>query len=367
MVLYLPSMETGGAERSLAALINGFSDSGLKIELLLNRAVGPELESIRTCIRVVDLKTDSTVRATLALAKYLATARPRVAMSALDLPNMQMILARFMSFYRGKVILLQRAALVSRADTYFKPLHSFVFRVGPRFTYPFADVVISNSFYAANQLHEQIQVKPERTAVIPNFVNVEQIKSAAKEPLPEGILSNRSLGFILAVGSLTPRKDFSSLINAFALIRRRSDLELVILGEGPERDRLNHLIRNLDLVNYVHMPGIDLNPHRWASRATLCVSSSTLEGFPNAIAEALAVGSWVVATDCPGDTSILLQDGALGTLVPPKRPDLLADAILAVLGRPSEFPPPISFQPASFEATVAAYLEVLGFQANASC
>jgi glycosyltransferase involved in cell wall biosynthesis len=136
---------------------------------------------------------------------------------------------------------------------------------------------------------------------------------------------------VLSVGSLTPLKDFPTLIRAFSIVKSTHDCRLVILGEGPDREKLESLIDDLDLRRDVLLPGFADNPFAWMRHARVFVSSSLTEGCPNALMEALACGTPVVSTDCIGGSSEVLEGGKWGRLVPIGRPDAMAAAILATL------------------------------------
>lgn len=121
--------------------------------------------------------------------------------------------------------------------------------------------------------------------------------------------------YILAVGRLSHEKGFDSLLRAFAVLRAAEPgLKLVILGEGRDRAKLEALRAELKLDDSVLLPG-----HRpstsWLNRAVMFVLSSRYEGFPNALAEAMAAGLPVVATRCCGPEE-MIQDGQDGFLVP---------------------------------------------------
>ena len=113
---------------------------------------------------------------------------------------------------------------------------------------------------------------------------------------------------------------------------------MVILGEGRERRELERLVSRLGLEGRVILPGHMQNPYPIVGAARLFVSSSNLEGFPNALIEAMALGCPVVATDCDtGPMEILMGKmqarctevtlAEYGILVPVNSADLLADAI----------------------------------------
>ena len=106
---------------------------------------------------------------------------------------------------------------------------------------------------------------------------------------------------------------------------------LVILGEGAERPKLDHLARELGVAADVDLPGFEPNPYKFMARADVFAVSSRVEGMPNTIIEALACGCPVVSTDCPSGPAEILQNGRHGRLVPMGDDAALAAAISATL------------------------------------
>jgi glycosyltransferase involved in cell wall biosynthesis len=105
----------------------------------------------------------------------------------------------------------------------------------------------------------------------------------------------------------------------------------VILGEGPDRATLELLIRQLQLEEYVYLPGFVRNPFSWMRHAGVLVSSSLTEGCPNALMQALACGTPVIGTDCVGGSAEILEGGKWGQLVPVGDADAIAEAVLVVM------------------------------------
>jgi len=138
----------------------------------------------------------------------------------------------------------------------------------------------------------------------------------------------------MAAGRMAPVKDFAALIRAFAVLRKQRHARLLILGEGELRDDLERLASDLGVAEDVGMPGFDPNPYALMSRAAVFVQSSQWEGLPSVLVEAMACGTPVVATDCPGGTREILDDGRLGILVPTGDDHAMADAILRTLDQP---------------------------------
>lgn len=158
------------------------------------------------------------------------------------------------------------------------------------------------------------------------------LKPIEVEPvLRERLWGSPSDHCILSVGTLKAQKDHKTLIEAFALLPKRLNAKLAILGEGSLRPELEMLVRRLGLEGRVLMPGFVLDPYPWYQTADLFVLSSRWEGFGNVIVEALECGVPVVSTDCPSGPAEILQNGRFGSLVPVQDKVAMADAITRAL------------------------------------
>ena len=120
---------------------------------------------------------------------------------------------------------------------------------------------------------------------------------------------------VLSAARLAVQKDLGTMLRAFARVRARRAVRLVILGEGGERARLEDLARRLGVAEDVAMPGHVANPLAYMARAAVFALSSIYEGFGNVLVEALACGRPIVSTDCPGGPREVLDDGRYGRLV----------------------------------------------------
>lgn len=130
----------------------------------------------------------------------------------------------------------------------------------------------------------------------------------------------------IAIGRLSPQKNFALLLEAFARIATPDD-RLTILGEGPDRQMLAERAASLGIADRVVMPGHVADPDRWLRDADILVMSSDYEGVPAVIVEAVAAGLAVVATDCSVSMAALLGKGRFGALVPVGDATALATAM----------------------------------------
>lgn len=171
------------------------------------------------------------------------------------------------------------------------------------------------------------------------------LNKAALEPLESHVIYNpfsqdellqKSIGetvieyddYFISVGTIEKRKDHETLLRAYA----KSGLKtaLVILGKGkkPEEEHLNQLIKELNLENRVHFIGYKLNPYPYIKKAKCLVLSSTMEGLPTVLIEALILKTPVISTDCPSGPKEILTGELSDFLVPMKNEDSLADSLI---------------------------------------
>jgi succinoglycan biosynthesis protein ExoA len=134
-----------------------------------------------------------------------------------------------------------------------------------------------------------------------------------------------------AVGRLSVEKGQRYLVEAApGLVREFRDLKIVLLGEGRERENLESQVKRLGLENIVVLPGFHTNVARWMQAFDVLANCSLTEGIPNAILEALAVGTPVVAT-AVGGVPELIKDRETGLLVATGSSEALGGALAQVL------------------------------------
>lgn len=203
-----------------------------------------------------------------------------------------------------------------------------------RALWPFADAVVTNSSAVAADLKRIAPRISARVRVIRNPVVWPDLFPRAAEPVDHPWMCDGRVPVVLAAGGLRPVKDHTTLLKAFALVAGERTVRLVIIGDGSERDRLYELARKLGIASSVDLPGFQRNPFAWMARAHVFVMSSIFEGAPNALIQAMACGTTVVSTDCPGGTREILGDGAWGALTPVGNHRALAAAISEALNNP---------------------------------
>jgi len=358
IALLTSHMEGGGAQRAVAKLAAGIAARGHSVDLVLAHARGPFLAEIPPEVRVVDLHASRLAYATLPLARYLRQVRPSVLFSALDYVNVVAVLARAMSFAGTRLVVSERnhlstavAHTVNRSTRWMPSL--------VRFTYPHADAVVAVSRGVAEDLVATCGLRPSLVHVLNNPVVTPQLLRMRTEPVEHPWLHDKTVPVVLAVARLVPQKDYPTLLDAFAEVRRHRAARLVILGEGPERPRLEEQVRRLGIAEDVSMPGFCTNPYPAMAATDAFVLSSRFEGSPGALVEAMSSGVPVVATDCPSGPRELLADGRHGRLVPVGDAPAMATALLDALEGRVPAPPQESWVGYEQARVVDDYLELL--------
>jgi glycosyltransferase involved in cell wall biosynthesis len=230
-----------------------------------------------------------------------------------------------------------------------------------RLIYRWADRVIAVSQGVAEDTLRITGLPPERVTVVHNPVITPALYEQSRAPCGHPWIEEPDRPVVLAAGRLTRQKDFATLIRAFARVRDRRSCRLIVLGEGGLRGELERLAERLGVTPDLDMPGFTPNPYAFMRRAHLFVLSSAWEGSPNVLTEALALGTPVVATDCPSGPREILDGGRIAPLVPVGDHQALAAAMGTVLGAP---PAREGLRAAAADYTAAAsarrYLEALG-------
>lgn len=137
-----------------------------------------------------------------------------------------------------------------------------------------------------------------------------------------------------SVGRLVDAKDYPTLIRAVAILAGRgADIQLEIVGDGPERSRIEEVIARQGIASRVKLAGLRTDVAEWLARWAVFASSSTREGQPVALLEAMASGLPSVVT-AVGGVPDTLADGVEGIVVPPMNPEALADGLQRLLDEP---------------------------------
>lgn len=323
----IPRLDAGGPDRVMHEILHGLPRGRFRIALAVGEAGGRYFD--RLPADVAPHVIGGGRYPALRLARLIDRLRPAVLFTTLRM-NMTAGLALMLARHRPAHVLRQANAIAE--DFAMLKRGSLVkHRIAEQATWRMlerAAAIVAQSPAMAQAIRERLPAGV-RIETIGNPVDPAAI--AAQAAAQHGA---RPAGdpAIVSVGRLAAQKGYDLLIAALPAIRAvHGGAQLTILGEGPDRAALAAQAASLNLTDVVHLSGQSDAALATVAQADLFVSSSRYEGFSNAMAEALALGTPVVATPCAGATRDLILNGRTGWLTDAIDPAAIADAVLAAL------------------------------------
>lgn len=331
LVIFIASLECGGAERTAANLANYWNEKGWSISLV---TIGPICSDFykldarinRISLRIRPGKSSKlaelwlNIKIVIALRRVLKKILPDIALSMMISSNVHLAIATI-----GTKIL-------SVGSEHFHPPNcpsGPIWEVLRRYSYFILGAVTTLTHDTAKWLEANTYVRHVSVICNPNIWPL-PLQSPI---LPISSICSLERKVLLAVGRLSSEKGFDLLISAFDVIcHDYPDWDLVILGEGSLRSVLNHQIQDSCLDGRVFLPGNAGNIGEWYERADLYVMSSRFEGFGNVLVEALSYGLPVVSFDCDTGPRNIIRHGIDGLLVEHNDFNALALAIARLMG-----------------------------------
>jgi glycosyltransferase involved in cell wall biosynthesis len=318
------TLAVGGTERTLIDLVNGLDRDRFAPTVLTIAEPGPLADEVDDAVPVRSLGAANKVdpRPALRLARALRRERPAILQSFLYFDN---ILARLV----GQVSPGTTVVTGVREVPESLPRHRDLV---DRATLGLSDHIVSNSEAGAEWIIER-GVDSDRVSVIRNGRDVDAYDVSE----PEGLRTELGLGdgpIVGTVGRLVERKGHHDLLEAWsAVLDAHPDAELLLVGDGPERDALRTHAERRGVADSVHLLGRRDDVPELLALFDLFVFPSHYEGLPGALLEAMCAGLPIVTTPVDGCAE-LVMDGEHGVHVPPRAPAPLGEAIADLLADP---------------------------------
>ena len=328
----LHALTGGGAEKVVTRILRHLDRERFHPLLILIEKKGYLIEEIPIDVPVLDCGRydgGGPWKWMWKLKGFIREQRPDVLLSFLWFSNVIAVLARYLSGTDTRLILSERSTVIGSREGLFQET---LRRIAIRFLYRSAEKIVVNADGIHSQFTGYFRFPAERVRTIHNPLDMETIlvQSAAElDRIPAGTGS----AIIVAMGRFSREKGFDLLIRAIARIR--APAKLLLLGEGREEKKLRRLVEELGVSDRVEFLGFRKNPYPVLRGATLFVLPSRYEGFPNGLAEAMALGVPCVATRCKTGPEEIIADGENGLLVPVEDPDAMAGAIDRLIGDPA--------------------------------
>lgn len=335
LLIHLPSLDGGGAERVVEQLAPAFIARGYHPTFVINYINVPIV--VPPSVEIICLGRISTKAALRPLIRVVGGLRPDVVWSGLPHTNIAMALA--LKIARHRAIFVPTYHSVFSREGSSSPLVKAGMAIATRLAMRGARRIVAVSDGVADDLAAHTGVSRDRIVTIYNPVVTPRAAEMSKESPDHPWFGPGCPPVVLAVGRLRPLKDFATLLRAFAVLARERDVRLMILGEGPLRDELAQLAETLGIADRFAMVGFKQNPLSYIAAASVLVMSSQFEGFGNVLVEGLACGTPTMSTDCPYGPAEILENGRYGPLVPVGDAAAMAKSMGELLDAPPQREP----------------------------
>jgi glycosyltransferase involved in cell wall biosynthesis len=352
VLLLLPSLHGGGAERVAMLLMKHVDPSRFDVRMGLLHKSGPYVASLDEARLDVaqlgqrymdfDQGNEKIYKPASLLPAILLTPTNVVMMLRRFRPDVVLSFRKGMSIITlGAILLYGRSKLrwiAREGNNTIAVIHdelksTAARRVVQEFTgrvYGAADRLLTICHEMEDDLARELRLERSRLRTIHNAVDLEEIEQHAAEPPPADLLLDQP--YLVAVGRLERQKGIDVLLRAFAESAHRTTHRVVLVGRGSHEQQLRELADELNIADRVTFAGWHDNPWSLMRRASLFVLPSRWEGFGNVVIEALACGAPVVVSDCSYGPKEIIRNGVDGLVFPVDDVKETTRAIDRVLG-----------------------------------
>lgn len=314
IVFFIPEVVGGGAERVVCQLTSALAQAGCQVTLMLLQD-RKRAYTINSDVKVIVLPTarnpfKKIIVRICAIRNYLRKHSGAILVS---------FLFRTLIYAFPATLGLKNKWIVSERNNPRVTPENGIHRLIRNLAFLFADKCVFQTEDAKNYFTKTVRRKG---VIIPNPIPDIQPK---RVPNDKHIIINAC--------RLSKQKNLPLLLEAFKEITKtHPEYILELYGEGEERDSLQRMVNELQLSEYVRMPGFAFDISDKLRNAEIFVSSSDYEGISNSMLEAMSIGLPVVCTDCPiGGARMMISHEGNGMLVPVGDKDALVEAILKLI------------------------------------
>ena len=228
IAIFSPSLESGGAERVVVNLAQGFRRAQHEVHLVLANAHGELLPEISPQIKIINLNKNRISDCILPLARYIRSEKPDVFLSAQTHANIIASLSVLFSFHTTRLVLGEHTTVAIHLTPLYRNKGWLMLKLAKKL-YPWADVIVAVSKGAAQNIAQLLKISEDKLHTIYNPVQIAEVERKANDALAHPWFAPGEKPVLLAVGRLTAAKDYPTLLRAFSLVVEKKDVRLLIL------------------------------------------------------------------------------------------------------------------------------------------
>jgi len=304
IIIFMPSIEGGGVEKNLIIITNYLAKKFENVKLI-------------TYDKYFKKKFDKKVEFLTVKNKKIITKKYNKYLLCLiilikELIKQKSIVVSFQAnIYAILICKLLNNPIVVRSNS--SPSgwsNNFVKNLIFKFFLKKADKIIVNSIEFKKEIDKKFNVKSK---LIYNPLDILNILKKSKIKIKKNLFKNRCLKLI-NIARFTDQKDHLTLLKAFKIINSKINSNLLLIGYGQNERLIKKFITDNKLKNKIKIIKEINNPYKYLSKSDIFVLTSTFEGLPNVLLEAIVLKKPIISTNCPTGPKEILGNGKYGTL-----------------------------------------------------
>lgn len=306
IIIFIPSIESGGVEKNLY-IISNYLIKKFKIIYLITsdykyknkfnkkiKFIAPKSKFWSNKIRIYKYFISS-----LLLLKIIFKEKNLLIFS-FQANLYAIIIAKI--FFK-KVIIRANSSPSGWTNNYFKLLIYRIF-------YKLSDKIIVNSKELQNEFFKYFRVK---TKIIYNPLNIYTIKKSIKNKFNFNFFKKKHLNLV-TIGRFVNQKNHFLILKAVKILKKKLPIRLLIIGQGVLHDEYIKFISKYNLKKEILIINYQKNPYKFINKANILILSSLYEGLPNILLEAQYLKRIIISSNCPTGTKEILLNGKAGFL-----------------------------------------------------
>ena len=312
ILFILPHLKAGGAERVVSFIHNEIDENIFAPHLIV---IGYEKDNVYPIINsnVTYLSERRLRNVPLKIMILVSNIKPDIVFSSMGHINL------YLGFLKN---LFPKIKFIAREASIYSVMKTFTRHISLphfilNFLYSSLDLIVFQSLEMKNDFNKNFKISLHKTCIINNPITFSKrsVFTYFKEPL----LPYK----FITVGSLVKNKGHFRILNIFKSID--FDFRFDIVGEGPLRSNIELKVKQLNLSNSISFLGLQKDMTKFYSNTDFLIQGSFVEGFPNAVLEALSFGIPCLIFEAPGGHNELIIEGFNGMII--KKSDNLIHVI----------------------------------------
>lgn len=355
VVFLVPSLRGGGAERVVTTLLRHLDRGAFAFSLVVVDGRDAVYRgNLPEDVEYIDLGATRARFSAVALLKLVRRRRPDILFVVSGHLSLMLVMLEWLMPRRTRIVSYENSVVSVMLHMTARPrLMQYLYKHFCRRM----DMIVCQSLDIQHDLSRNYRVPSAKTCLIHNPVDIDWIRARTTWVSRPEVFHRDSVN-ILAAGRLSYEKGLDLLIKAISICKN-ARLNLLIIGTGPSRRELEALAIRLNVSKQVTFAGFQSNPYPWFASADYLALSSRVEGFPNVVLEALACGTPVIATPCPGGIREIMTRPDYGWLADEVSAPALAEALRRAIDHPRPVPSLVDLRARFGVEAVIKHYEVL--------